>query len=590
MSRPEEYVSREHGRIVDIASGTIRETEYNGVRAMLTDLRADNPPLYNRMINHAVDGAELSGDNLQAVKGFMIDKGLGNTDLDSVGSVITDWKNNSPNLASDYKPNFMLSIEGSPVSNRAFDAFSRDIMDLRARNPVVSGAVEKLLQGTQDDIRNPARWYSAKLAEGALEGVPRNEFMAEFEKVLPNSTYRFTNTAKAVLEHNPVSGVHVPSVVKTGAKIVDGVRDAGKLSSAANGLRWGGNVAGIASVALLTTQLAGIGTASASQLETAKELLKSGDLTQEGYDGYVKLTAGTTIGQVVDAAVSAVDPTVAGGFAVSALVDAGSGHFYKGWAEKNMPEASEKDYQDLSKGVFSGHSPRADMLLEVAGVLPKTTEGEMAAFHPVIDANNAYNALEKQERMMQQFGLSSVNGTSLEAVGQERESSMSTLLDKMDSLMSDPKNSDAFLDKVPVDARMEYVRKLARSEKDPEQFSKDSPKIAAYTKGYEDANILEKKFLGVDGEKVLSPQDLNDYIKARCGVGADGADSGIEAAPKTQWEDHFDPAKLSELQGKAGDAFKEVAADPSSLQVDAAARQQYSADLSLDNKNVQALG
>ncbi|MGH1455611.1 MAG: hypothetical protein ACRBDI_02420 [Alphaproteobacteria bacterium] len=298
------------------------------------------------------------------------------------------------------------------------------------------------------------------------------------------------------------------------AKTADTLEGVQELSRMAKLARMGGNVPlvgiGVSLGAAVLTHIA-----HDAQKDMAQEFHAQGILSDTALEKYQEMSADIEKVMAGDAAIGAVDPTGAS-IVVTAGVEAWAKSKFEEWADEYAPHLSEDQYQALSMSLFSGTSARAEMLLESANELPKRTEGVPEEFHAVIEANNEYR-MAVYDRQSQSHGDYDQPVDDPEAVFKAEADAKQNLIVEMDKLMSDPEQVQAFLEILPVEERLDYARKLAKSEDDPANFTKNHPEIAAYVEAYEDSNVVGRTVFGLDEQDTLEQNTalINDYIMGR---------------------------------------------------------------------------
>lgn len=304
----------------------------------------------------------------------------------------------------------------------------------------------------------------------------------------------------------------------------DGLQEASKLAQAA---RLGAN-APVIGPAVGVGAAALTGLAHSGQRDHAEELRNEGVLSEEAYEAYVELNSDTENMLHTDTGLSTVDPTGLS-VVVTAGVEIQARGAFKDWADEYAPHLSEDQFQSLSMSMFPDSSARNEMIMESVDHLPTSIEGQPEYLHEIINDRNSYMEA-KTELSRTPVGPGPRHSQLSDAVEQMEQD----LVHNMESLMSHPEGVDAVLDAVPVEDRMEYVRSLAASEGDFEQFSENHPEIAQYTQAYESS--LTGWFLEEDDVLRENPDLLNDYIKERSGISTEPAEIP-DSQPSSEFED-----------------------------------------------------
>lgn len=367
-----------------------------------------------------------------------------------------------------------------------------------------------------------------------LGQAPEIKSAADGKWSLPADVYHkpTVRSADFVADKPPIQpGTKLPDEIRHANKldVAEGAREISKLAKAG---RLGANITG-AGVVIGGASLVLMNKAHAAQRDFAGDLKEAGILDQDAYKSYVKLNHDTQRMLYGDLALSTADPTGLS-IVVTAAAEGKARTDFREWADKHAPNMSEEHFQTLSMSAFSGSSARADMVWEARDNLPSSTEGQPLEMQRTIELNNLYNdarsihyshragyiysgnygeTVQKAQEMGIEFEKSSTNPS--KSISNMREAIKTELMGEMDARLTDPKTADRMLDLVPVEDRLEYARRLAGSDPNPEQFKKDHPEMAAYVKEYDDSLLGANWLLDNDDPLKKSPDLIDDYIKER---------------------------------------------------------------------------
>lgn len=184
--------------------------------------------------------------------------------------------------------------------------------------------------------------------------------------------------------------------------------------------------------------------------------------------------------------------------------------------------------------MFPDNSARANMLWDARNQLPSNIDGQPEHLHEAIELNALYNKASKigySHKEGYTYGgnlsqtLNEAKNIGIEVeydvlnpsktIQSLRSGIKQELVQELDEQLSSPKTIDSMLNTVPADERLEYVRRLASSEDNPEQFALNHPEVAAYVKAY-DKSITGWGWTMKEDDSLLSnPNLLNEYIKDR---------------------------------------------------------------------------
>lgn len=335
-----------------------------------------------------------------------------------------------------------------------------------------------------------------------------------------------------------------------GANAADDLSDAVKtVGQAADALKAGKTLSKtaklsiIGGVALTGGVAALLHVAHKGQRDLAGELKDSGHITPEAHEAYMELNTDTEI--MMQAENAAAQGWL---FLLSTpAVESKANSDFKEWADKHAPNLSEEHFQALSMSLFPGQSARADMLWEARDQLPSTTEGQPELIHRSVDLNSLYEEannlgyshragvviggnLSETIAKAQAMGIEvDGRGDPAKAIQNLEEAIKQELVQELDQQFREPENIGYMLNQVPVEDRLEYARRLAGSESDPEEFAQDHPEIASYVKEHDESMTGWGWTLDNDDPLKDNPNLLNDYIKAKTQIG--GSPPSPEEAP-----------------------------------------------------------
>lgn len=281
----------------------------------------------------------------------------------------------------------------------------------------------------------------------------------------------------------------------------------GGLSEMARFARLGANTpaigmgVGVGAAALTNRALAG-------QKDLAEQMKDEGVLSQGAYEEYIALNQKTEALLHGDIGLSTADPT-----GLSVIVTAGvemkAHRDFKNWADEHAPHLTSQQFDSLSMSLVTGESARTEMLNEAVSRLPFSTQGQPEILHDVIEARALRDQLSAAPFENGGFDPGLFDEDAFVAAQND-------LRQEMENLMSDPQGIDTILNSVPVDERMDYVTRLAKSEPDQEALADNHPEIAAYVEASE--NSLTGWFMDEDDVLKENPDLLNAYIKERSGI------------------------------------------------------------------------
>jgi len=315
-------------------------------------------------------------------------------------------------------------------------------------------------------------------------------------------------------------------------KAAEEAKAVAEMAKAAKWSRLGGHVPALG-VASAVAGVALTGAASAAQIDYASTLAAEGKLTPDALAGYQALNQNAQLMMAADTTFNAAD---ASGFAIISTlgVEAQIRESFESWADQYAPNLSNADFDALAMSMLPSTTARNEMFLSAAHSIPSSLEGQPEVLQDVILARQEYLALLLAEgesfRMLMNanmYGGSGDNGHEFVRITEAKSVAESKMIDSMDVLMQDPEKISVFLDLIPVDQRMDYVRRLAESDPNPDVMAAIHPEIAHYVAAYEGANIFQTRIFGFDADSTIrdNPELLNAYIIDRSGLKADEAPS-----------------------------------------------------------------
>ena len=373
---------------------------------------------------------------------------------------------------------------------------------------------QQILDNVRDIHGEPAR--AAGLDELLNEEGRARMAEHEAERLTPRNI-----TPDASLDAARASaGLNAPDNMRPAASLTDnfasvaaeGVQEASRLARLA---RFGAN-APVVGPAVGVGAAALTGFAHSGQRDYAEKLRNQNVLSDEAYEAYLELNSETETMLHADIGLSTVDPTGLS-VVVTAGVEMRARGAFKDWADEHAPHLSEEQFQSLVMSMLPDNSARNEMIMEAVNYLPDSKEGQPEFMHDIIDAKNAYMET-RAELARTPIGPGPRHGQLSDEVARMRQG----LAQDMENMMSHPESIDAILDAVPVKDRMEYVRRLAASEDNLEQFSENHSQIAEYVQAHEDS--LTGWFLKEDDILQENPDILNAYIKERSGISTETVD------------------------------------------------------------------
>lgn len=305
------------------------------------------------------------------------------------------------------------------------------------------------------------------------------------------------------------------------ARAMDTARSAGMLADAARAAKWGAKVAGVGiAIGVGSTAMAAV--AQNAQIDLAQQLTDMDPplLSEEALEAYKEMMDDVFGNTVVDNTLGTIDQ-----IGVTAIVtiafEARAQAKYQDWLDKYAPDLPP-DYVDaMSPTSFDTQNAQMDMLDEAIEALPDTKEGVPEGMHALIDASNAYRDAQ-QELVDMTRGKPVMSSEENQAFMEQavvRDEARDQLLQEMHKCMTDPENIREFLELLPVDDRLEFVRRLMESEENKELMTALHPEVAAYIEAYDNSG-LGYYFVGLDEEEFLKEhmEHVSEYIMERAGL------------------------------------------------------------------------
>ena len=427
---------------------------------------------------------------------------------------IASWDAESKTITVHDPDTFVDFIERQNLSDQARSA--DELFDVADRTPtrIAENLEAYTRQGIQIDFVDPETRRIA--ISFNVNGAQMREFLPSAMGAAFFNDMAATGGAHVVpLGPRPVNmdvppmeqPVHVSSLTDNFARAAnDGVYEASKLARVA---RLGANApligVGVGVGAMVLTNMA-----FGSQREFAEQLLEQGLLSDEAYEAYIQVNSETENTMYADMGVSTADPTGLS-IVMTAGVELQARGAFKDWADTYAPHLSEDQFQTLAMSMFPDNSARHDMVIQAMDNLPTSKEGQPEAIHAIIDAHTEYLAV-REELMRTPIGP----GPRFTELYDQMEGMEQGLISEMESLMAQPDGIDAVLNAVPVDDRLEYVRRLTESETDALGFAAAHPEVAAYNRAYDES--WTGMWMAEDDVLYERPELLNTYIKSRSGI------------------------------------------------------------------------
>lgn len=318
-------------------------------------------------------------------------------------------------------------------------------------------------------------------------------------------------------------------IVDAAEDIATGVRGVSRMAKAG---RLAANITGVGAAFGVTSFIL-TKSAHTDQRDFAEDLKNQGHLTEEAYQAYVELNDNIENLLYGDLAISTADPT---GLSITLTVaaEAKARSDFKTWADSYAPNLSDEHFQTLSMSIFPDNSARANMLWEARDNLPSNNAGQPEYLHKAISLNSLYKSacemhfspkdssiyggnLSQVLADAKNMGIDveNIKNYPAETIQNLRDAIKHEILKELDTHLSNPENIDFMLDQIPVDERLDYVRRLVASENNHDQLVEKHPEIAAYAVAYEKSWFGLSFFIDEDDILKEKPELLNAYIKER---------------------------------------------------------------------------
>ncbi len=548
------------GHLRDFGADTTRTDIIDNIKQMLND---PNTRFFQNTNDDPKAGGTVFFFN-QDSKSILIfnPNQLNDPKFDQAGKVLND----ADNFAGTFLKSFATNEDGMPISRntgrllsegQANRAFKGDVNNFLKQTAGIEGVPKDQIPvktiGESDDWAKQISQYDDAISEGLEKGVARIE-AGDFKNAAPD-----LKKGGAALD------------LADGAKEISDLAKAGRLGVNITGA---GFVIGAASLLLMEK-------AHAGQRDLADDLKDAGIIDEEAHQAYLELNKDTENMLYGDLALSTADPTGAS-IVITAAVEKEAHDNFKDWADEHAPALSQEHFEALSMSIFSGKSARADMLWEAKDHLPSTTEGQPEFLHRSIELTNLHNEVRG-------IGYSHAAGTIYNAanpivgsfVGNMTRSDLSEavnaakdlgidievsrvspaltiynlnkavseeLAGELDTQFGNPEQTAQLLGLVPIDDRMEYVRRLAASENDPAQMAQDHPEIAAYVQAYDESWTGWDWTMSEDNPLKENPDLLNNYIIERT-AGSDSLHTHLDHSPE---DFSFSPTEIINTLGING--------------------------------------
>lgn len=305
------------------------------------------------------------------------------------------------------------------------------------------------------------------------------------------------------------------------ARAMDAARSAGMLADAARAAKWGAKVAGVGiAIGVGSTAMAAV--AQNAQIDLAQQLTEMDPpmISEEALEAYKQMMDEIFDNTMIDNTLGTIDQV-----GVTAIVtiafEARAQAKYQEWLDTYAPDLPPEYVDAMSPTSFDTQNAQMDMLDEAIEALPETKEGVPEGMHALIDASNAYRA-EQKELVDMTLGKPHMTPEENQAFMEQavvRDQAREQLLQEMHKCMTDPENIRDFMELLPPEDRLEFVRRLMDSEENKELMAALHPEVAAYIEAYDNSG-LGYYFVGLDEEEFLKEhmEHVTEYIMERAGL------------------------------------------------------------------------
>ncbi len=303
-----------------------------------------------------------------------------------------------------------------------------------------------------------------------------------------------------------------------GADVASGVAD---LSRAAKAARMGANIPAVGVAAGIAGAVM-TGAANAGQRDYADQLAEQGVISHEALAAYKDLSGTLEAMMQADNAVSTVDPT---GISIISTIglEMKAREDFEEWVDKYAPNLTADAIDALSPSLLSTESAQMSMLGEAVDNIPTTIEGVPQGLHALIEASNDYKGAQQdlEDSVRGKPRMSAEENQIFLELAVKRDTASDNLMKTMEECLSDQDNIRDFMELLPVEDRLEFLRRLADSDPNPEVLAALHPEVSAYVAAYENSG-LGYYFVGLEEEEFLKENmDLvTDYIMQRSGLTA----------------------------------------------------------------------
>ena len=331
--------------------------------------------------------------------------------------------------------------------------------------------------------------------------------------------------ATAVAAETATDGLSAAQDMSRLGSLVEEVSLARKVA----GLARGATNVPVAGTALGSGAIALTRVAHQQQWELATQMRDEGIISDAALSSYGSMLLTAEGVQGIDTTIGLLDASGAT-ILLTGVVEGAVGNGYKNWADEHAPNLTEDQYQALSLSMFPSSSARSELIWESRAQLPDSIAGQPEVLSRAIELNNLYEDVCRLSRTRDGalYGgdLRALTNRALE-LGVElgepgsgypeeilRDSIRQELISEMDDILSNPDNVNTMLDTIGIDEKLEYVRRLAASDPDPDELRWRHPEIAAYVEAYDDS-VFGNTFIDEDAVLRENPELLDEYIKQR---------------------------------------------------------------------------
>lgn len=444
------------------------------------------------------------------------------------------------------------TIFGHPISSLGDDAYvakhGRDLKSF-ARMLATEGGVENALKVAGSEHLSHFRAALQTAFNKGLIPADRYEDAAKMLSMSDDKLHAALTAEKGFMK--AIAGQLTETVAATSnsaellakLKATKAAAVAGRMGANVTAV---GSAIGVGAVGLLTLF-------HSTQKSYAAALHAEGVMDKKAYDSYISMNNKVFATLSADIGISVADPTGIATLPVTLASEKWAQARFKEWYDKHGIQLNKDQVASLSTSLFSTERVQDEFIRKISRHVPGKIEGAPVILHKVIAAKSAFhNAVFEYGRSNPYAHWVRDNEKRKKAVAERKQlwddviSAKADFTEALGDLGSTGEGMAAYLKLFPIKERLEYVRRLIKSETDLTKLAAEHPAIAKYIKAYNERGLLSSTF-GPSLDNTISAAAVDRYLLKRFGLNADKPELKVITGGRTEVKASDATSHISEL-------------------------------------------